>query len=128
MNVPTSNNYANLTKNAPKTSYPKIDYSGLGILFGMIIQAFALIPIIIKVSINKSAQDISIVTPMMMLFSFILFSVISFLKKFYFPLFIFIIGIVVSGILITQKVLFETSISQKNQAPVINLQSLPRLT
>jgi len=128
MNVPTSNNYANLTKNAPKTSYPKIDYSGLGILFGMIIQAFALIPIIIKVSINKSAQDISIVTPMMMLFSFILFSVISFIKKFYFPLLIFIIGIVVSGILITQKVLYETSVSRKNQAPVINLQSLPRLT
>jgi len=98
-----------------------VDYSGIGILFGMTIQAFALIPIIVKVAQKKTAEEISFVTPVMFLFSFIIFGVISLAKKFYLPLIIFVIGIVTSAMLLVQKLMYEKYKNDLNSAPIFDL-------
>lgn len=107
-----------------KKGIPKIDYSGLGILFGLTIQAFALIPLIIRVAKTKSANDISYVTPIMFIFSFIIFSVISFSKQYYLPLVIFLVGIVTSTLLLVQKVMYERNRDLKNETNVFDLKKL----
>ena len=95
LNIPNSN-----------SSY---DVVGLFILFAMLFKACAQIPIIIKVTQKKSAEDISIITPIMFLVSFLILTIISLVKRLYTPLLIFIIGIITSSILIIQKILYEKS-------------------
>jgi len=117
-----NNNYRNNNPNFNK--YTEIDYSGLGILFGLAIQSIALFPIIIKVSVTKNAETISFLTPILFLSTFILFSIISFTKKYYLPLIIFFIGIISSSILLVQKYLYEKQKDLKEHPSVFDLKSL----
>jgi len=92
--------------NNPSSSY---DFMGLFILIAMLIKACAQIPIIIKVTQTKSAEDISIIMPIMFLISFSILAAISLNRKLYMPLLIFTIGIATSIILIIQKSTYEKS-------------------
>jgi hypothetical protein len=99
-------NFNNTPQHNTNQSY---DFMGLFILIAMVIKACAQIPIIIKVTQTKSAEDISIITPIMFLVSFSILGAISLIKKLFLPLFIFIIGIISSIILIIQKISYEKS-------------------
>ena len=93
-------------QNNPASSY---DFMGLFILIAMLIKACAQIPLIIKVTQTKSAEDISIMTPIMFLISFSILGTLSLMKRLYMPLLIFIIGVATSIILIVQKITYEKS-------------------
>lgn len=112
-----------LKKNMSGNSSPRVDFSGIGILAGLTLQAFALLPLIFSVAQKKSAEEISILTPIIVLFSFIVFSIISFTKKNYIPLAIFIIGIIISTMLLVQKVMYDRS---KNTAPVFDVDKIAK--
>ena len=101
-------NNTNLFNNlsSPSSSY---DYIGLFILIAMLIKACAQIPLIIKITQTKSAEDISIIMPIMFLASFSILGAISLSRKLYFPLMIFGIGIAASIILIVQISIYEKS-------------------
>lgn len=92
-----------------KSNGLNIDLEGWGILFAMTLKVFGLVPIVVKIGQTKSAEDISLATPIMFLIAFLLLALISFKKAFYVPLGLFIIGIAVAIILILQKVLYEKS-------------------
>ena len=104
LNVNNFNNFGNLSPSS--SSY---DFMGLFILIAMLIKACAQIPLIIKVTQTKSAEDISILTPIMFLISFSILGTLSLMKKLYMPLLIFTIGIATSIILIIQKSTYEKS-------------------
>jgi hypothetical protein len=91
------------------SSSSSYDYLGLSILVAMLIKACAQIPLIIKITQTKSAEDISIIMPIMFLVSFSILGAISFSRKLYFPLMIFGIGIAASIILIVQISIYEKS-------------------
>ena len=97
-------NFGNLSSSS--SSY---DYMGLFILIAMLIKACAQIPLIIKITHSKSAEDISIIMPIMFLTSFSILGAISLNRKLYFPLIIFTIGIASSIILIIQISMYEKS-------------------
>ena len=105
-NVNNFNNFGNLTSSSSSSSY---DYLGLFILIAMLIKACAQIPLIIKITQTKSAEDISIIMPIMFLTSFSILGAISLSRKLYFPLLIFAIGIATSIILIIQISMYEKS-------------------
>ena len=98
------NNFQNLT--SATSSY---DTLGLLILIAMLIKACAQIPLIIKITQSKSAEDVSIISPIMFLVSFSILGAISLNRKLYFPLLIFTIGIATSIILIIQVSMYEKS-------------------
>lgn len=100
-------NNSNLFNSSSSSS--SYDYLGLFILIAMLIKACAQIPLIIKITQTKSAEDISIIMPIMFLVSFSILSAISFSRKLYFPLMTFGIGIAVSIILIIQITIYEKS-------------------
>ena len=75
----------------------------------MLIKACAQIPLIIKITQSKSAEDVSIIMPIMFLVSFSILGAISLNRKLYFPLLIFTIGIATSIILIIQVSMYEKS-------------------
>ena len=100
-------NIENLNRKSFKSNQIKIDYSGIGILVGITIQAFDILPLIIRVHQTKSAEDISYVTPIMFLLAFILFTIISLVKVYFVPLIIYFIGIIFSSILLAQKYIYE---------------------
>ena len=85
------------------------DYMGLFILIAMLLKACAQIPLIIKITQTKSAEDISIIMPIMFLASFSILGAISIKRKLYFPLLIFAIGIATSIILLVQISMYEKS-------------------
>ena len=97
-------NFQNLT--SPNSSY---DTLGLLILIAMLIKACAQIPLIIKITQSKSAEDVSIFMPIMFLVSFSILGAISLNRRLYFPLLIFTIGIATSIILIVQISMYEKS-------------------
>ena len=99
-NISNSNIFNMQNLSSSSSSY---DFMGLFILIAMLIKACAQIPIIIKVTQTKSAEDISIIMPIMFLISFSILAAISLNRKLYMPLLIFIIGIATSIILIIQK-------------------------
>ena len=106
-NIPSNSNnfnFQNLT--SPNSSY---DTLGLLILIAMLIKACAQIPLIIKITQSKSAEDVSIIMPIMFLVSFSILGAISLNRKLYFPLLIFTIGIATSIILIIQVSMYEKS-------------------
>ena len=103
-NLNNFNNFGNLSSSS--SSY---DYIGLFILIAMLIKACAQIPLIIKITQSKSAEDISIIMPIMFLTSFSILGAISLNRKLYFPLLIFAIGIATSIILIIQISMYEKS-------------------
>ena len=105
----------NFNKRNNKNIIPEIDYSGIGIISGLAIQAFAILPLIIRVNKTKSAREISYFTPIMFFFSFILFSIISLTKGFYGTLIVFFIGMVFSGVLLAQKYMYEQNMKYKNK-------------
>jgi uncharacterized protein with PQ loop repeat len=94
LNTETSSNY---------------DYIGLFILIAMLLKACAQIPLIIKITQTKSAEDISIIMPIMFLAAFSILGAISLKRKLYFPLLIFSIGIATSIILLVQISMYEKS-------------------
>jgi len=100
-------NNTNLFNSSSSSS--SYDYIGLFILIAMLIKACAQIPLIIKITQTKSAEDISIIMPIMFLASFSILGAISFSRKLYFPLMIFGIGIAASIILIVQISIYEKS-------------------
>ena len=100
-------NFGNLSSSSSSSS--SYDYMGLFILIAMLIKACAQIPLIIKITHSKSAEDISIIMPIMFLTSFSILGAISLNRKLYFPLIIFTIGIASSIILIIQISMYEKS-------------------
>ena len=99
-----NSNFQNLTSST--SSY---DTLGLLILIAMLIKACAQIPLIIKITHTKSAEDISIISPIMFLVAFSILSAISLNRRLYLPLLIFTIGIATSIILIIQVSMYEKS-------------------
>jgi hypothetical protein len=63
---PNTNNFNFQNLTSPNSSY---DTLGLIILIAMLIKACAQIPLIIKITQSKSAEDISIIMPIMFLHS-----------------------------------------------------------
>jgi uncharacterized protein with PQ loop repeat len=108
--------------NIQNNSSSSYDFMGLFILIAMLIKACAQIPTIIKVTQTKSAEDISIVMPIMFLISFSILAAISLNRKLYMPLLIFIIGIATSIILIIQKSTYEKSKNNNNLPELPNYQ------
>lgn len=106
VNVNNSNMFNLQNLSSSSSSY---DYLGLFILIAMLIKACAQIPLIIKITKSKSAEDISIIMPIMFLTSFSILGAISLNRKLYFPLLIFAIGIATSIILIIQISMYEKS-------------------
>lgn len=104
LNSNNLNNFQNLS--SATSSY---DTLGLLILIAMLIKACAQIPLIIKITQSKSAEDVSIIMPIMFLVSFSILGAISLNRKLYFPLLIFTIGIATSIILIIQVSMYEKS-------------------
>lgn len=92
----------------------KIDYMNISIIISILLLAFGLIPIIIKITTNKSANDISIGTPIMFIISFIILSIASYIKQSYTSLFIFSFGVIISLVLLVQKILFDKSKDDEN--------------
>ena len=107
---PNSNNFNFQNLTSSSSSY---DTLGLLILIAMLIKACAQIPLIIKITQSKSAEDVSIISPIMFLVSFSILGAISLNRRLYLPLLIFTIGIATSIILIIQvlRILFSVSIS-----------------
>ena len=105
-------NFQNLT--SPNSSY---DTLGLLILIAMLIKACAQIPLIIKITQSKSAEDISIIMPIMFLVSFSILGAMSLNRRLYLPLLIFTIGIATSIILIIQVSMYEKSKNADYEQP-----------
>jgi len=97
----------NVNNQLQNTQSNTMDLVGIGVLVAMALKTFGLIPIIVKVAKNKSAEDISIATPIMYLIAFSILATISFLKGLL-PLFYFG-GIAVAVILLVQKINYESS-------------------
>jgi len=106
-----SNNNNNHTNNIKPKEF---DYMGMFILLAMSLKACGQIPLIIKITQTKSAEDISLATPIMFSISFLILAILSFKKRLYIPLFIFIIGIATSVILLLQIILYEKSKSNND--------------
>jgi len=111
---PNSNNFNFQNLTSPNSSY---DTLGLLILIAMLIKACAQIPLIIKITQSKSAEDVSIIMPIMFLVSFSILGAISLNRKLYFPLLIFTIGIATSIILIIQVSMYEKSKNSDYENP-----------
>lgn len=111
-NVNNFTNFGNLSSSS--SSY---DYLGLFILIAMLIKACAQIPLIIKITQSKSAEDVSIISPIMFLVSFSILGAISLNRRLYFPLLIFTIGIATSIILIIQVSMYEKSKNADYEQP-----------
>jgi uncharacterized protein with PQ loop repeat len=103
---PNSNNFNFQNLTSSTSSY---DTLGLLILIAMLIKACAQIPLIIKITQSKSAEDVSIISPIMFLVSFSILGAISLNRRLYLPLLIFTIGIATSIILIIQVSMYEKS-------------------
>ena len=103
---PNSNNFNFQNLTSSSSSY---DTLGLLILIAMLIKACAQIPLIIKITQSKSAEDVSIISPIMFLVSFSILGAISLNRRLYLPLLIFTIGIATSIILIIQVSMYEKS-------------------
>lgn len=102
-------NFANSNLQNLSSSTSSYDTLGLLILIAMLIKACAQIPLIIKITQTKSAEDVSIIMPIMFLVAFSILGAISLNRKLYFPLLIFTIGIATSIILIVQITMYEKS-------------------
>jgi uncharacterized protein with PQ loop repeat len=109
-------------QNSSSSSY---DYLGLFILIAMLLKACAQIPLIIKITQSKSAEDISIIMPIMFLVSFSILGLISINRRLYFPLLIFTIGIASSIILIVQISMYEKSKNSDYEKPSGELKIQP---
>jgi uncharacterized protein with PQ loop repeat len=115
-NIPSNLNYLNNFQNLTSAA-SSYDTLGLLILIAMLIKACAQIPLIIKITQSKSAEDISIIMPIMFLVSFSILGAISLNRRLYFPLLIFTIGIATSIILIIQVSMYEKSKNSDYEQP-----------
>jgi uncharacterized protein with PQ loop repeat len=91
----------------------------------MLIKACAQIPLIIKITQSKSAEDVSIIMPIMFLVSFSILGAISLNRRLYLPLLIFTIGIATSIILIIQVSIYEKSKNSDYDQPSGELKIQP---
>lgn len=119
---PNSNNFNFKNLTSPNSSY---DTLGLLILIAMLIKACAQIPLIIKITQSKSAEDISIISPIMFLVAFSILGAISLNRRLYLPLLIFTIGIATSIILIIQVSMYEKSKNSDNDKSQNNQNGAP---
>jgi hypothetical protein len=81
-----------------------IDYI---IILSFILISLGLIPIIIQITVNKSARDISIGTPIIFIIAFLSMCITSYTKRSYKLICVFAIGLAVSIVLLIQKILFD---------------------
>jgi len=114
LNLPNSNNFNFQNLTSSNSSY---DTLGLLILIAMLIKACAQIPLIIKITQSKSAEDMSIISPIMFLVAFSILGAISLNRRLYLPLLIFSIGIATSIILIIQVSMYEKSKNADYEQP-----------
>ena len=77
------------------------------IILSFLLISLGLVPIIIQITANKSARDISIGTPIIFIIAFLTISITSYIKSSYKLFGIFVIGLVVSIVLLIQKILFD---------------------
>lgn len=77
------------------------------IILSFLLISLGLVPIIIQITANKSARDISIGTPIIFIIAFLIISITSYIKSSYKLFGIFVIGLVVSIVLLIQKILFD---------------------
>ena len=115
-NIPSNSNNLNNFQNLSSAT-SSYDTLGLLILIAMLIKACAQIPLIIKITQSKSAEDVSIIMPIMFLVSFSILGAISLNRRLYFPLLIFTIGIATSIILIIQVSMYEKSKNSDYEQP-----------
>jgi hypothetical protein len=81
-----------------------IDYI---IILSFILISLGLVPIIIQITANKSARDISIGTPIIFIIAFLSMCITSYIKRSYKLICVFAIGLAVSIVLLIQKILFD---------------------
>jgi hypothetical protein len=126
-NTTTSNLNSNNFNFQNLSSFSSSSYDTLGlfILIAMLIKACAQIPLIIKITQSKSAEDVSIIMPIMFLTSFSILGAISLNRRLYLPLLIFTIGIATSIILIIQVSIYEKSKNSDNDQPSGELKIQP---
>lgn len=77
------------------------------IILSFLLISLGLVPIIIQITANKSAHDISIGTPIMFILAFLTMTITSYIKGSYKLVGIFGIGLAVSIVLLIQKILFD---------------------
>ena len=121
---PNTNNFNFQNLTSSNSSY---DTLGLLILIAMLIKACAQIPLIIKITQSKSAEDISIITPIMFLVAFSILGAISLNRRLYLPLLIFTIGIATSIILIIQVSMYEKSKNADYEQPPNHQNGAPKI-
>lgn len=107
--LPVNTNFPRPSMNKISNFLGNVSIIEIAIFFAVILKVFGLVPLIIQVSKNKSAEDISIATPIMFLGAFSILCVISFMKGMYGPFFLFLIGAIVAIVLLLQKILYERS-------------------
>ena len=105
-------NNSNLNKK--NSSFKDMDIFSWGIFIAMFLKIFSLLPTVIKVAKLKTAEDISIITPILLLIAFSILFVICIIKKYHLPLLLFCIGIVISAILLIQIVIYNNSEDNNN--------------
>ena len=120
---PNTNNFNFQNLTSSNSSY---DTLGLVILIAMLIKACAQIPLIIKITQSKSAEDVSIIMPIMFLVSFCILGAISLNRRLYLPLLIFTIGITTSIILIIQVSMYEKSKNADYEQPPNHQNGAPK--
>ena len=77
------------------------------IILSFLLISLGLVPIIIQITSNKSANDISIGTPIIFMVAFLIMSITSYIKGSYKLVGVFMVGLAVSIVLLIQKILHD---------------------
>jgi hypothetical protein len=77
------------------------------IILSFLLISLGLVPIIIQITSNKSANDISIGTPIIFMVAFLTMSITSYIKRSYKLVGVFVVGLAVSIVLLIQKILHD---------------------
>jgi hypothetical protein len=77
------------------------------IILSFLLISLGLVPIIIQITSNKSANDISIGTPIIFMVAFLTMCITSYIKRSYKLVGVFVVGLAVSIVLLIQKILHD---------------------
>jgi hypothetical protein len=77
------------------------------IILSFLLISLGLVPIIIQITSNKSANDISIGTPIIFMVAFLTMCITSYIKGSYKLVGVFTVGLAVSIVLLIQKILHD---------------------
>ena len=77
------------------------------IILSFLLISLGLVPIIIQITANKSARDISIGTPIIFIIAFLTMCITSYIKGSYKLVGVFVVGLAVSIVLLIQKILHD---------------------